>query len=51
MIRLHRTDALIDAVTYTEHGKRKTVSALDVVFALKRQGKTLYGYSVLPVGL
>ena len=25
-----------DAVTYTEHAKRKTVTALDVVYALKR---------------
>ena len=33
-----------DAVTYTEHAKRKTVTALDVVYALKRQGKTIYGF-------
>lgn len=33
-----------DAVTYTEHAKRKTVTAMDVVYALKRQGRTLYGY-------
>ena len=26
-----------DAVTYTEHAKRKTVTSLDVVYALKRQ--------------
>merc|ERR1712210_185698 len=26
-----------DAVTYTEHAKRKTVTAMDVVYALKRQ--------------
>jgi histone H4 len=32
-----------DAVTYTEHAKRKTVTSLDVVYALKRQGRTLYG--------
>ncbi|XP_045072582.1 histone H4-like [Coregonus clupeaformis] len=31
-----------DAVTYTEHAKRKTVTAMDVVYALKRQGRTLY---------
>merc|ERR1712166_1436993 len=31
-----------DSVTYTEHAKRKTVTALDVVHALKRQGRTLY---------
>ena len=31
-----------DAVTYTEHAKRKTVTSLDVVYALKRQGRELY---------
>ncbi|CAI2184851.1 9183_t:CDS:2, partial [Funneliformis geosporum] len=35
---------LKDAVTYTEHAKRKTVTSLDVVYALKRQGRTLYGF-------
>ena len=33
-----------DAVTYTEYSKRKTVTALDVVYALKRQGRTIYGF-------
>ena len=33
-----------DSVVYTEHAKRKTVTALDVVYALKRQGRTLYGF-------
>ena len=33
-----------DSVTYCEHARRKTVTALDVVYALKRQGKTLYGF-------
>ena len=33
-----------DAIVYTEHAKRKTVTALDVVLALKRQGRTLYGF-------
>ena len=33
-----------DAVTYTEHGRRKTVTALDVVFSLKKAGRTLYGF-------
>lgn len=37
-------NVLRDTVTYCEHAKRKTVRPLDVVFALKRQGKTLYGY-------
>jgi histone H4 len=33
-----------DAVTFTEHSKRKTVTPMDVVYALKRQGRTLYGF-------
>lgn len=33
-----------DSVTYTEHARRKTVTALDVVYALKRQGRSLYGF-------
>ena len=33
-----------EAVTYTEHAKRKTVTAMDVVYALKRQGRTSYGF-------
>lgn len=38
-------DSIIrDAVTYTEHGKRKTVIAMDIVYSLKRQGRTLYGF-------
>lgn len=35
---------LRDAITYTEHARRKTVTAMDVMYALKRNGKTLYGY-------
>lgn len=34
-----------DAVTYTEYGRRTTVTAMDVVYALKRQGRTLYGFA------
>jgi len=33
-----------DAVTYTEYAKRKTVTAMDVVMALKRLGRTMYGF-------
>ncbi|XP_032810927.2 histone H4-like [Petromyzon marinus] len=33
-----------DTVTYTEHAKSKTITAMDVVYALKRQGRTLYGF-------
>ena len=33
-----------DAVTYTEHARRKTVTAMDVVYALKKNGRRLYGF-------
>jgi len=33
-----------DAVTYTENRRAKTVAARDVVYALKRQGRMLYGF-------
>lgn len=33
-----------DALVYTDHAKRKTVIVNDIVFALKRQGRTLYGF-------
>ena len=34
-----------DAVTYTQYLKRKTVTALDAVYALKRQATTIYGFN------
>jgi hypothetical protein len=33
-----------DAVTYTEHARRMTVTTMDVVYALKRRGHHLYGF-------
>jgi len=39
-------NVLRDSITYTEHARRKTVSPLDVVYALKRQGRTIYGFGV-----
>jgi histone H4 len=35
---------LIDAVEYTGHSRRKTVSTRDVVYALKNQGHPLFGF-------
>ena len=35
---------LNDAVQYTIHARRRTVTALDIVYALKRNGKSLYGF-------
>ncbi|EMS54799.1 Histone H4 [Triticum urartu] len=42
--RIFLENVIRDAVTYTEHARRKTVTAMDVVYALKRQGRTLYGF-------
>ena len=33
-----------NAVVYTDNARRKTVIAMDVVYALKRKGKSLYGF-------
>ena len=44
VLRAFLENVIRDSVTYTEHAKRKTVTALDVVYALKRQGRTLYGF-------
>lgn len=33
-----------DTVVYTEHARRMTVTPMDVVYALKHQGKTIYGF-------
>ena len=44
VLKVFLENVIRDAVTYTEHARRKTVTAMDVVYALKRQGKTLYGF-------
>lgn len=35
---------LRDASQIMDHAHRKTINVLDVVYALKRQGKSLYGF-------
>ncbi|VDM80968.1 unnamed protein product, partial [Strongylus vulgaris] len=42
VLKVFLENVIRDAVTYCEHAKRKTVTAMDVVYALKRQGRTLY---------
>ena len=44
VLKVFLENVIRDAVTYTEHAKRKTVTAMDVVYALQRQGRTLYGF-------
>ncbi|KAI9518107.1 trifunctional histidinol dehydrogenase [Dissostichus eleginoides] len=44
VLKVFLENVIRDAVTYTEHAKRKTVTAMEVVYALKKQGRTLYGF-------
>ncbi|PON75655.1 Histone H [Trema orientale] len=44
VLKIFLENVIRDAVTYTEHARRKTVTAMDVVYALKRQGRALYGF-------
>ncbi len=44
VLKILLENVIRDSVTYTEHAKRKIVTAMDVVYALKRQGQTLYGF-------
>jgi len=44
VLKVFLENVIRDGVTYTEHARRKTVTAMDVVYALKRQGRTLYGF-------
>ncbi|XP_058076383.1 uncharacterized protein LOC131224962 [Magnolia sinica] len=50
VLKIFLENVIRDAVTYTEHARRKTVTAMDVVYALKRQGRTLYGFGGLGDG-
>jgi len=38
------TEILKDTVTVCEYRNRKTVTVTDVIFALKRQGRPIYGF-------
>ncbi len=33
-----------DSLTFTEHSRRLTITAMDVVYALKKNGRVIYGY-------
>ena len=46
VLKVFLENLIRDTVIYTEHAKRRTVTAMDVVYALKRRGKFLYGFGV-----
>jgi histone H4 len=45
VIKTFIAEVVRDAICYTEHAKRKTVTVADVLYALKRQHRTLYGFN------
>ena len=45
VLKLFLENVVRDAVTYTAHARRKTVTVNDVVYALKRQGRPIVGFS------
>jgi len=43
-LKSHLQAILKDVSIVLDHTKRKTVTVLDVIFALRRQGRPLYGF-------
>ncbi|KAI0009502.1 histone-fold-containing protein [Xylariaceae sp. FL0662B] len=43
-LRARLETILHDVAAYTEHAKRKTVTINDVLHALRRQGRPIYGF-------
>ncbi len=41
-LQLFLVRVIRDTIAYMEHARRKTVTTMDVIHALKRQGHTLY---------
>ncbi|KAK2112907.1 hypothetical protein P7K49_007173 [Saguinus oedipus] len=44
VLKVFLENVIRDAVTDTEHGKRRMVTSTNVVYALKPQGRTLSGF-------
>ena len=44
VLKTFLTNLLRDTIVYTQHAQRKTVMTMDVVHALARQGRTIYGF-------
>lgn len=50
VLRVFLKGVVQDAVAYAAHAQRKTVTAVDVLYALKRQGHTLWGFGDATAG-
>lgn len=46
LLKVFLEDIICDSVTYTQHTRHKTITAMDVVYALKHQGRTLMALKV-----
>lgn len=44
-LKIFLEDILRVATTITEHAKRKTITCLDILYAIRRKGKSLYGFN------
>ncbi|KAH8832368.1 hypothetical protein DL96DRAFT_1459171, partial [Flagelloscypha sp. PMI_526] len=46
VLKMYLEQLIKETVIYTEHAGRSTVTVMDVVYALKRSGRTLYGFGI-----
>lgn len=44
VLKVFLKNVILDVITYAEYAKHKAVIAMDVAYAIKRQGRTLYGF-------
>ncbi|KAG2501972.1 hypothetical protein HYH03_000468 [Edaphochlamys debaryana] len=44
VLKTFLADVICDSVAYTEHARRSTVTVMDVLYALRRKGRVLYGF-------
>ena len=44
VLKVFLEGVLRDALTFAEHARRPTVTCMDIIYALKSQGRTLYGF-------
>ena len=44
-LRVFLEEVVRDIITYVDYAKRRTVTVTEVLFALKRHGRTLYGFT------
>ncbi|XP_046378195.1 histone H4-like [Haliotis rufescens] len=44
VLKMFLDNLIADAIRYTELAKRRTITTMDVVYALKKQGRVLYGF-------